>query len=249
MEWTAETDAMILALDAEGLTRRAIAERLGVTRNAICGKLHRLKPRRETMPDEPIVDEPTEPLPGPTLGKWWECPPPEKAKEPEIVDESALEELAIALVEAVPLPPPVLPEPPAPSPVAQQATPEPAPIAIGATPAYDATELQRLALKHGFVVTRWTDNIFLLDFLRKTERDIQIAAEYAWQLGELVVVEKDFWGGFFIGGDGKWDRPDPTIGRIDMIKGRGRDVRVNFDTTPVVIAWFKPDDFHRMQRV
>jgi hypothetical protein len=42
-EWTTEDDAEVLRMLSQGQTRRQIAAHFGVTRNAICGKVHRLK--------------------------------------------------------------------------------------------------------------------------------------------------------------------------------------------------------------
>jgi hypothetical protein len=56
MDLPSDDDTLILALDAEGLTRTQIAARLGVTRNVICGKLHRLRHRRfKQEPRGPMV--------------------------------------------------------------------------------------------------------------------------------------------------------------------------------------------------
>lgn len=53
--WTLLDDARILTLLRKGWTRKQIAADFGVTRNAICGKIHRLvcEPKMQpTMPDE-----------------------------------------------------------------------------------------------------------------------------------------------------------------------------------------------------
>lgn len=49
--WTPEEDAKVLAMLAEGKTRREIAVAFDVTRNAICGKVDRLKNERPKMSD------------------------------------------------------------------------------------------------------------------------------------------------------------------------------------------------------
>jgi hypothetical protein len=55
--WTPERVALLLALRRDGASRRAIARELGVTHNAVCGKLHRLRMEaRERPPDYPADD-------------------------------------------------------------------------------------------------------------------------------------------------------------------------------------------------
>lgn len=50
-EWTAQRTAALIALWDEGLTTRVIGGRLGVTKNAVVGKVHRLGlPRRASSP-------------------------------------------------------------------------------------------------------------------------------------------------------------------------------------------------------
>jgi hypothetical protein len=51
--WTHSDEAKMLTLLGEGKTRREIAAEFGVTRNTICGKIHRLtsKPRVDPMQD------------------------------------------------------------------------------------------------------------------------------------------------------------------------------------------------------
>lgn len=51
--WTPERVALLLTLYRAGLDRREIACRLGITRDAVCGKLHRLRAR---PPDYPADD-------------------------------------------------------------------------------------------------------------------------------------------------------------------------------------------------
>ena len=43
MSWTETDDRLLIELVAEGLPTRVIGERLGRTRNSVCGRVHRLK--------------------------------------------------------------------------------------------------------------------------------------------------------------------------------------------------------------
>src|SRR5262245_52670195 len=68
-EWTEEEDRQILGLRSRGLSGGEIAAHFGVTRNTICGKLHRLKGRKvlccQPMPLAlPKKPEPVAPSPG-----------------------------------------------------------------------------------------------------------------------------------------------------------------------------------------
>jgi hypothetical protein len=78
-EWSEEEVARLLALRAEGLTCVQVAERMGKTKGMIVGKLYRMA-NKNTAGDPPQEVEIVEPQ----------------------ADESDLEELALALVEAVP---------------------------------------------------------------------------------------------------------------------------------------------------
>lgn len=54
-DWTSERIAALIALWNEGLTTSEIGVRLGITKNAVIGKVHRLglQQRRPTHKDEP----------------------------------------------------------------------------------------------------------------------------------------------------------------------------------------------------
>lgn len=87
--WTLLDDARILSLFSKGWTRKQIAADFGVTRNAICGKIHRLvyrPPPELTMQDdqpteisfvdvllaEPVFEPPAvEIVPRPTPDGWY----------------------------------------------------------------------------------------------------------------------------------------------------------------------------------
>jgi len=57
-EWTPERIAALIALWEEGLTTSVIGERLGITKNAVVGKVHRLGlPKRVTSPRAPAPVE------------------------------------------------------------------------------------------------------------------------------------------------------------------------------------------------
>lgn len=59
-EWTPERIAALIALWEEGLTTSVIGERLGITKNAVVGKVHRLGlPKRVTSSRaaKPAVEE------------------------------------------------------------------------------------------------------------------------------------------------------------------------------------------------
>lgn len=57
-EWTLLDDARVLSLLDKGWTRREIAADFGVTRNAICGKVHRLTShkRNQMIPADPNAE-------------------------------------------------------------------------------------------------------------------------------------------------------------------------------------------------
>lgn len=80
-EWTLFDDARILSLLSKGWTRKEIAADFGVTRNAICGKIHRLvcKPPKEdhAVPDEETNSVAINPLLGPYVPA---LPPPALVK-------------------------------------------------------------------------------------------------------------------------------------------------------------------------
>lgn len=60
-EWTPERIAALIALWDEGLTTSVIGERLGITKNAVVGKVHRLGlPKRvtSTRPAAPVEEKP-----------------------------------------------------------------------------------------------------------------------------------------------------------------------------------------------
>lgn len=85
-----EYDKRVLALHAEGLSRAQIAKRMGTTRNAICGKLHRLLGRTRPHPikrpspvDAPMIKRsPMLCLPAPP--KLLALPPPSRPSTIEI---------------------------------------------------------------------------------------------------------------------------------------------------------------------
>ncbi|MEQ8667036.1 MAG: GcrA family cell cycle regulator [Rhodospirillales bacterium] len=57
-EWTPERIAALIALWEEGLTTSVIGERLGITKNAVVGKVHRLGlPKRVTSTRAPAPVE------------------------------------------------------------------------------------------------------------------------------------------------------------------------------------------------
>lgn len=59
--WTEADNQMLLALRAEGLTRRQIAKQMGVTHNAVIGKLYRLEPAKVMVQSAPQIQEPSLP--------------------------------------------------------------------------------------------------------------------------------------------------------------------------------------------
>lgn len=50
-EWTGEEEALLIKMRAEGRTMSAIARELGISKNSVCGKAHRLRQRGEALPE------------------------------------------------------------------------------------------------------------------------------------------------------------------------------------------------------
>jgi GcrA cell cycle regulator len=115
MEWTEDVIARLRALWAEGHSTAEIGRRIGVSKNAIVGKAHRLdlpaRPspiRRDPVPAEAARPTPTRRVDGPTL------PPLASTDSPVPVVETMIE----------PPPPQIVPPPPAAVLVAPEAKPQ-----------------------------------------------------------------------------------------------------------------------------
>ena len=134
MEWSDEVIGQLRALWAEGHSTAEIGRRLGVTKNAIVGKAHRLdlparpSPIRRDPDAAPVRRATVRRVEGPTLP-----PLPSAAVEPDYAREAAL-----------PVPPrppviarPVVTTPPVPravAPAPRPAAPPPRPIAVAPRP-------------------------------------------------------------------------------------------------------------------
>lgn len=117
MEWTDEVIDRLRALWAEGHSTAEIGRRLGVSKNAIVGKAHRLdlpaRPspiRRDATPSDHARSAPVRRVEGSTL--------------PPLASTDAPIPVVAALVEAAPIPPPPVIAP------LQAASPRPVPVVV-----------------------------------------------------------------------------------------------------------------------
>ena len=129
MEWNEDVIGRLRELWAEGHSTAEIGRRLGVSKNAIVGKAHRLELPARPSPirregGEQAAERRTAPrrVEGPTLpplASSGETPEPEQAIEPEISPVVAPVEAPVLapVVAVVPMPLPVLPKAPPPRPV------------------------------------------------------------------------------------------------------------------------------------
>jgi GcrA cell cycle regulator len=138
MDWNDDTIAKIRALWGEGLSTAEIGRRMGVSKNSIVGKAHRLNlpPRPSPIRREgPVVVRPRVVQPrrvmGPTLPSFADGA--EAAAQQAESEATGPTETVMAMPHAVVQPPqpPPLPPPPAPAPVVslEPVAPEPEPMA------------------------------------------------------------------------------------------------------------------------
>jgi len=143
MEWSDEVISQLRALWAEGHSTAEIGRRLGVTKNAIVGKAHRLdlparpSPIRRDPDSVPVRRTAVRRVEGPTLP-----PLPSAAVDTEAGFAFAREQTSVmepSMPRAVPvITRPVVSHPPVPRPVVQAprpvAPPQPRPVAVAPRP-------------------------------------------------------------------------------------------------------------------
>ena len=120
MEWTEEAISRLRTLWAEGHSTAEIGRRMGISKNAVVGKAHRLElpPRPSPIRREGsgTPRPPRRPVPprvnGPTLPSMAAPPPPLRAAAPAVAQHRPIVEPARA-----PVPPPAIVEKPAMRPV------------------------------------------------------------------------------------------------------------------------------------
>ncbi|WBV42284.1 GcrA family cell cycle regulator [Pseudoroseomonas cervicalis] len=124
MEWTAEAIETLRALWAEGHSTAEIGRRMGISKNAVVGKAHRLnlpaRPspiRREAEAAAPVAPAPAPAPVAPPVAAAAPVPPPASAPKPAVAEPApmaAMVTLAPATAPAMPAPNLAAPRPPAP---------------------------------------------------------------------------------------------------------------------------------------